>query len=486
MQHSFSLFIKLLFVLLYCCFNAQAQQLGKIAPVWLTKGKPADSSSFVITTADYSYFKGMPLAYAPAIEIIDAAQPWPPRWFALHPVDTATDLSTSGMIILNADEQAGKFVFFAVIPTGANMNSLAILICNKNMEVVDTFYRQGREIDAHDFKLSENGDMMYFNVHDTIADLSKVTHNLADSAVKMVYQSIQIDNKNQTPVFTWNPLQKLGFDAMYLPYRNAPGVMSGNNTFEWSHGNSLQYDFDGNILFSFKHIGIGKIARTDGHLIWHIDRNNPKANAASDAIPLYLQHDLQVVKDKEGNVLYTVVSNGDDEHPVCFVYRFTVKPDSKGNPIIKLLSKIQPAEKTLNTGGGGNFDEQADGVYLFNYGLFKQDSTLKARALFEYKDAAKNEPAEYSIARNIFAYRIHKMAHGIPERPVVTAKDGLLISTGNNAEKQWYKLVGKDLQTVEYAGRGQSFKPKTEGYYCVSVKYGIGWAVSKVYHFTGK
>ena len=96
-------------------------------------------------------------------------------------------------------------------------------------------------------------------------------------------------------------------------------------------------------------------------------------------------------------MVYTVVSNGDDEHPQCFAYRFTVKFDSKGNPIIKLLSTIQNAPKMPNTGGGGNFDKEANGGYLFNYGLFKQDSTLKTRALFEYKDAAKNEPAEYGI-----------------------------------------------------------------------------------------
>jgi hypothetical protein len=37
-------------------------------------------------------------------------------------------------------------------------------------------------------------------------------------------------------------------------------------------------DEDGNILYSLKNIGIGKISRADGHIIWQVDRKKQKIN----------------------------------------------------------------------------------------------------------------------------------------------------------------------------------------------------------------
>jgi hypothetical protein len=120
-----------LLIVICICGIAHAQELHKICPISLKGPIPADSTSFVLTTADYDYFKGMPMKYAPAIEIVDADAPWPPRWFALHVSDTASDLSTSRSIILNAGVQSDKFLFFTVITIGGHMNNLAILICNR-------------------------------------------------------------------------------------------------------------------------------------------------------------------------------------------------------------------------------------------------------------------------------------------------------------------------------------------------------------------
>lgn len=462
---------------------ADSQDLHKICPVFLKNGNLSDSLSFVLTTADYNYFRGLPMTYAPAIEIVDADAPWPPRWYALHPTDTATDLTTSGLILLNASIQNDRFLFFTVIPTGANMNSLAILICNRNMEVIDTFYRPGKEIDSHDFKLSANGDMMYFAGHDTMIDLRGLSHEEADSAVRLVYETIEIAEAKGKTLFSWNPLMQLGLNAVYLPYRHSPGVMSGNKIFEWSHGNSICYDYDGNILYSFKHIGIGKISRTDGHVIWHIDRNKQKINSQSDALPIFLQHDLQVVKDDQGNISYTILSNGDDEHEQCMAYQFKIDFDAKGTPVLRILKKVA-AEKIPNTGGGANFDLKENGDYLFNYGLFKQDTALKERRLFEYKEEKKNLVAEYTILPSIFAYRIHKMTEWRPSRPQIIAQNGQLKTAAKSTAYTWYRLSGPGMKTITKIGEGDKYTPKETGDYCVAAKYGIGWAVSRAFHYT--
>ena len=476
----------IIFVLIGICICdiVHAQELHKICPISLKSVKPSDTGSFVLTTSDYNAFQGKKIRYAPAMEIIDADEPWPPRWFALHPSDTASDLSTSRSIILNAGVQGDKFLFFTVITLGGHMNNLAILMCNRDFQMTDTFCRRGKEIDSHDFRLTGNGDMMYFPVHDTIMDIRKLYKNNVDSAVRLIYETIAIDDSKGKNIFSWNPLVALGIDAVCLPYRYAQGVMAGKNVFDWSHANSIDYDYDGNILYSLKHIGIGKISRADGHLIWHIDRNKQKINAASDAVPIFLQHDFHAVKDEQGNISYTILSNGDDEHPECNAYQFTVNFDKEGLPVVKLIKKMSPVDKVSNSGGGANLDEEANGNYLMNYGLFKQDTTLKQRPLFEYDDVKSSRREEYTIEPDVFAYRVHRLHDWRPVRPVITEKGGKLIADSKTSAIKWYHLSGTDLHIVEYVGNGEKHAAKEDGYYCVSVKYGIGWSVSRPFKFS--
>ena len=459
-----------------------SQNLHKVCPLLLTKGNMPDSVSFVLTTADFNVFRGGEAGYAPAIEIIDGDAPWPPRWFAFHDGDTSEEIKSS-LLMLNASVQNDRFMFYTIIPAPQYQSYLGVLICNKNMEIIDSFFSPGRMINSHDFTESPDGSMLFFADHDTVMDLRSTYHNDHDISIKAIYETIEITNANGKALFSWNPFYKLGFDAMHLAYRYAPGVMSNNTQFEWSHGNSLQYDYDGNILYSFKHIGIGKISRIDGHVIWRIDRNKQKSNASSDAIPIYLQHNLQAVKDAQGNIFYTVLSNGDSLHPICRAYRFKVDFD-KGEQVVKLLETYIPSEKMAETGGGGNFDEEQDGNYLFNYGLYKQDSALTSRTLFEYHDEKNNKNTEYSIASPmVFSYRVHRMGGWRPARPVVSLSSGIL-HTNTKTESCWYKLSGPGLRTIKKVGEGEKYAPKENGDYCVVSRSGIGWASSRPFHFT--
>src|ERR1700722_4071469 len=107
-----------------------------------------------------------------------------------------------------------------------------------------------------------------------------------------------------------------------------------------------------------------------------------------------------------------------------------------------------------NTGGGGNFDMEANGNYLFNYGLFKQDSTLPKRVLFEYKNEKNNTTAEYEISPSIFAYRLHKMENWRTPRPDINRKGAQLGTDSRWTNLKWYRLSGKELHTVEYLTTG--------------------------------
>jgi hypothetical protein len=55
----------------------------------------------------------------------------------------------------------------------------------------------------------------------------------------------------------------------------------------------------------------------------------------------------------------------------------------------KVLRKITPNVDLPNTLGGGNYDLDQDGNYIFNYGAFWAKDTTAGRPVFEFGDGKK-------------------------------------------------------------------------------------------------
>jgi hypothetical protein len=78
------------------------------------------------------------------------------------------------------------------------------------------------------------------------------------------------------------------------------------------------------------------------------------------------------------------------------------------------------------------------------------------------------------------SYKVHRFTNPKPPRPKVKVLNGLLIAPEGLKNCKWYKLSGPELKTVSLAGTEAKFKPTEKGFYCLTVKQGIGTAVSKV------
>jgi hypothetical protein len=465
--------------------TSEAQYLDHVAPVNIGRDNltPGDNTSFILSAVDYKFYIGQPTPYSNTIQIVDAAKPWPPRWFASTPL-AVNEYPTGGeaTALIDASVQNGKLSFFSLIDTRDDKGDLgrkqSYLFCNDKMMITDTFTTVERAIDGHDFKASADGEKLYFLPKQSTVDMSSITHDAQDKALQVFYEEIQIADKKGNVIFRWDPIQKLGLDATYLPYRYVEAVISNRDQYGWGHGNSLSWDEDGNILYSFKNIGIGKISRADGHIIWRIDRSKLKINQQSDELPIYLQHSFQWVKDADGGEHYTILSNGDSTHPHCFAYDFAVRIQD-GNTIVKVLRKIKAAEDLPNTLGGGNYDEMANGNYVFNYGAYwAKDSTI-GRPVFEYGDK-KHLLSQYTVPYTVICFKAHTYDNPRPPRPEIKAAGSVLTATGLRNYK-WYQLSGKDLNTVKEVGSGPTYKATEKGTYCVTAKYGIGCSVSEPY-----
>lgn len=460
-----------------------AQELCKVSPVIRTSGQIRAGRSFILTTLDDNLYKRRPLQYSSAIEIIDGDAPWPPRWFALHPTDTGTTIRPSMLLMMNASMDPSLH-YLTMAQTNPGRYEPVVITCDQHLQPVDTFTAYRHIMDSHDFATDGHGGIIYFATHDTTIDLREAYGNPREALVPMVYQSIELADSSGRSTFSWNPFYQLGMGAMYLPYRYTRGIRSDQTRFDWSHGNSVHLDVDGDILYSFKHIGIGKISRIDGHVIWRIDRNKQRINAASDSLPIFLQHDLQAVRGKDGTTYYSVLSNGDSAHPACRGYLFTVHVGAGQNPIVKVIKTYQPQMKMPNTGGGGNLDIDSDGSYLMNYGFYTGDSSQRERPLFEYHDSGGY--TSYATARTMFAFRVHRADGSLPLRPDVQQAGNILRCSDTGAAIKWYRLWGEGLRSIEFVGGGPQLAPAASGYYCATVPYGIGWVVSRPYLYTKK
>ena len=472
-------FLSVIFLVLASQVRAFSQGLEKVAPVLLKEGKPASGTSFLLTATDFSFFTQISDSFENSIQIIDADQPWPPRWFSTTAVDTSLGLPYGALIPLNASYQNQQFSFFSIAKTpdknNKAINRRGFLLCNAKLENTSFFYEADYNLDHHDLKTKGNGEKLFFALHDTVMDLSRFYNSPKDTALGLSYEVIEIADSAGHTCFSWDPIKELGATAQYKLYRPLKGIWSSPNLMDWSHGNSLCFDYDGDILYSFKYIGIGKISRKDGHIIWRIDRNQPQANAFSDTIPIFLQHDFECVTDGKGNHFYTFLSNGDSRNKSCYVCQFTVKDTLNSQKIFRLKKKFRTAEEIPNTSGGGNYDLEKNGNYLVNYGTYKMN-TEGRRTLFDYRDSSDRLLARYTVYPNILSYRVHKLTDALPPRPEIKkSKAGLTI----NSEKEatWF-LLDDNNHTATFAGRGKNFKPSKTGRYCATIKYGIGNVVS--------
>ncbi len=470
------LFIQVIFV-----WRLNAQSLESIVPVRLTQGHMPDSVSFVFTATDFNYFVDLPATFTSSLEIIDANAPWPPRWFM--PASYNSSLRFTALMPLNASIQENKLSYYTVFrhysAEEKQTARVAYIICNEDAEPIDTFYGD-YEPDAHEFRLMSNGEKIYFDVSNQKVNLKDLFG--IDTMKYTKYENIIISNSRDTVVFYWNAYQHLGIKSAYIPYCDTGNIFTSSKSFEWTQGSSVCFDYDGDILYSYKNIGIGKISRRDGHIVWRIDRNKLQPNALSDTIPIFLQHDFKSVKDAKGNIIYTVLSNGDNLNPQTRALEFTLQWTADSMPIFKLVKKIE-SPKNIQMTTAGNFDLEKDGNYLLSYGFYKGDTTSN-HTFMEYRNSKDNVVAAYSISPHGFYYRVHKTGPWGPKRPEVIEKDGALKCV-SGASGTWYKMEGKDLEALKPVVKSAAlFRPKEKGYYCVAVPSGVGYAVSKPFNYS--
>lgn len=481
--------------------NTAALETFPYLPAVFSKAPNNDTTtSLIITTADVARFDNKPeeKPYVNAIQIIDADQPWPPRWYAATPVYTDAMFEANNKqnqyrfdFMIDAKVDDGYFSFYKIIskqPKGQGQlvapQFAGYILLNEKMEPVDTVKSNTKRSNMyfHDLRINQQGERMVDLKKDTYLDLRDYTDNPEDTAVHCNIDYIHIIDSNNNTIFTWNPLHHIKPELFEFKETVKKKAFAANHSdmIEWTRLTSAFWDYDGDILYAMKQIGIGKISRQHGNVIWQLNRADIPLVSGTDTLEWYSPHDFNLLWHNATTATYSLYSNGaHGAKPAGGV----VFERNKKSGQFKPLKYIWP-KTVYYANGQGNLHYLPNGDYAIGYGFFEKSDTATAvnyRPVFEYQ-LSSGPGAVYELPQHIYTYKARILRNWPrPPRPAIVQKQDQLEATGPFQNFTWYKLSGPQLTTVQKVGTGKTLRPEKGATYCVESAYGIGFAVSKPY-----
>ena len=495
-------------VLLFGTVHLQAQHLEHVPPIIANELNKDNKTAILLSTADLGVLKGKEEKnpFASSLQILDANQSWPPRWFYSAPV------YTNAMRNEDMANHELRVHFIEGPVSDANVISYASVFCsteggqqyrmglefisyfkllNKQMELADSIMHVGR-LDSMSiktttisgalkpgFKTDSHAEELVVLLKDSVFDLSSISGSAGDKNVEAVFNCIQIMDHNNNVKFSWNPMELNEVKAHIKDWatRRAMGDHMGNSLFKIE---GASFDSDGNLLYSIEKVGFGKVSRKDGHVMWHFDLAKGPVISGKDTVRFYAPANFTAVADADTAFIYSVLEHGVDSFPVVRGVVFEQNKKTLGLKVIKYINSTKPY-RSREEAQKGNFDfNSKTGEFLIEYGQFEVPDTATSayEKAFEYGKNG-NVSGTYLAPKWNFMLGAHKLENWpLPSRPVIRQNGKSLEAQAEGKSFTWYKLDGLNYTSVKEVGNGAAYRPEGTGTYCVVVPYGIGYSVS--------
>ena len=208
----------------------------------------------------------------PDFNIVVNNNPYPEDMF----IHTTSPLTGSFMAIIGADLELkwhiasidgkgwdfkvnnnNKLTYFQRPPIGSSDPGLWYVM-DSNMQEVDTLSFAGYKADSHDIQYVDNGGYILQAYAKEQIDIPQTTH--IDSARILILQEFDV---NHNLIFEWK-------NSDYMNIENYIDSFNLNaNYLNWMHGNSIDIDYDNNIIISNRTMSEAiKFDRLTGEIIW--------------------------------------------------------------------------------------------------------------------------------------------------------------------------------------------------------------------------
>ncbi len=224
-------------------------------------------------------------------------------------------------------------------------------LMDSSFVIVDSVGMVGYKLDSHDFLALESGNFIIFGIDQRATDLTAFG-GLADAQVKGCV--IQELDANKNVIFEWNSWDHFEVTDTY----NDLTV----SLVDQVHPNSLEIDYDGNILLISRGMNeVTKIDRVTGDIIWRLGGKNNQFTFGDSTQMFSKPHDFRLLEN--GN--YTIFDNGNEKDPAYSRAVEYVLDDV--NMTIDLVWEYD-ADKELYGVSGGSTRRLPSGNTLLGYG----------------------------------------------------------------------------------------------------------------------
>jgi len=206
-------------------------------------------------------------------------------------------------------DNAGNILHYKKIPGGSydfkkqpngnityyNGRAMKFFEMNNQYQIIDSFAcGNGYVTDLHELRLLSNGHALLMSYDPQIVNMRSIIPN-GDSAAIVTGLIIQEIDANKNVVFQWRSWD-------HFEITDATHEILTAHAIDYVHGNAIEYDTDGNILISSRHLSeITKINRNTGDIIWRLGGVHNQFNFVNDPLGFSYQHAIRRLAN--GNIL---------------------------------------------------------------------------------------------------------------------------------------------------------------------------------------
>lgn len=374
------------------------------------------------------------------------------------------------------------------------------LTVDDQYKAIDTIRMgNGYFVDAHDILLLENGHYLLMAYDPKVVDMSGIVEGGNPEAVVigLVIQEVDID---RNVYFEWR-----SWDHMEITEASDAVDLTGENI-DYVHANAFEFDHDGNLLVSQRHMDeITKINYQTGDIIWRMGVL-AKMNdfTFNDTIGFSHQHDIRVLPN--GN--FTIYDNGNSHKPFPFTQVVEYEIDEDNKTATKVWGYKQDTNMfAFATGSSRRITEDRTVIgWGFNWPLLASEVSLDGEKHFDLlgSDSIVNYRAlKQDWDHNVFTFSKDTLDFGVYDDYVPVnrafsitnqmAQDTIRITSSHNHQNHFWLTT--QLPLVIPPGEDESvivsFQPQQSGVFndVLTLNYDNNDTTERIarqIHLTGK
>lgn len=331
---------------------------------------------------------------------------------------------------------------------------------NHDFDVVDSMkVPSPYEGDIHEVTELSNGNICVLAKHHVPMDLSTDTFSgVPGSANTTIVDMVVVEFDSQwDTVFVWRAREHFPID-MYVD-----GYPYNVNAFDYIHANSIEEDFDGNLLLSFRTAdACVKINRSTGAVIWILGGNYNQFNFVNDGGFLG-QHDIRRLPNGD-------VSLFDNQFLGAGARGVQYTLDEVNMTATR--SDEYTYDFPVNAPSQGNYSVLDNGYSLVGWG-----STSRPMPSVTLVDPNGTKAADFLFEDVVITYRaFFQELDQLPARPQITCDfDGVNYTLTSDAATYYLWSTGESTQSITVADTGT---------YQVWVNQGVGMLGSEPFFVT--